>query len=136
MKANDLDTFLLRLEAYTTREVEKATAKNDPEKVSKIQDKTDCILCIVEGLPEGERTVLALLDAIDGLFTEVRNAVILSTIHKAKGLEAERVLWLNSSMCPSKWARQDWQIQQEFNLCYVATTRAIKELVLIEEPSR
>ncbi|HEY3473413.1 MAG TPA: ATP-binding domain-containing protein, partial [Anaerolineales bacterium] len=56
-----------------------------------------------------------------------------STIHKAKGLEADKVFWLNSSKCPSPWARQPWQLQQEYNLCYVATTRAKTTLVLIEE---
>lgn len=30
--------------------------------------------------------------------------------------------------------QQDWQIQQEINLCYVATTRAKNSLVLIENP--
>jgi superfamily I DNA/RNA helicase len=43
------------------------------------------------------------------------------------------VFWLNSSLCPAKWARQDWQKQQEVNLCYVAATRAMSELHLIEE---
>ena len=52
---------------------------------------------------------------------------------EAKGLEADTVYWLGRSKCPSKWARQEWQKQQEANLCYVATTRAKKALVVIEE---
>ena len=70
------------------------------------------------------------------LFAEGAGKVTLATIHKAKGLEAKRVFWLNSSDCPSKWARQEWQVQQEMNLCYVATTRAQEELVLIEAPKK
>jgi len=54
------------------------------------------------------------------------------TIHKAKGLEANRVFWLDRSQCPAKWARQPWQQQQEVNLCYVAATRAKQSLFLIE----
>jgi superfamily I DNA/RNA helicase len=30
---------------------------------------------------------------------------------------------------PSKWARKDWQLQQEDNLQYVAVTRAKSTLV-------
>jgi ATP-dependent exoDNAse (exonuclease V) beta subunit len=32
---------------------------------------------------------------------------------------------------PSKWARQDWQKEQERNLMYVAYTRAKRHLVFI-----
>jgi ATP-dependent exoDNAse (exonuclease V) beta subunit len=32
---------------------------------------------------------------------------------------------------PSKYAKKDWQIQQETNLMYVAVTRAKSELVLV-----
>jgi len=59
--------------------------------------------------------------------------VTLATIHKSKGLEADRVWWLNASACPASWARQPWQKQQERNLCYVAATRAKAELVMFEE---
>lgn len=62
-------------------------------------------------------------------------AITLSTIHKSKGLEARRVWWLNSSRCPAPWAKRPWQQQQEINLCYVAATRAIETLILIEDGS-
>ncbi len=29
------------------------------------------------------------------------------------------------------WARKDWQVEQEKNLCYVAVTSAKKELVKV-----
>jgi superfamily I DNA/RNA helicase len=32
---------------------------------------------------------------------------------------------------PSKYARQDWQMEQERNLMYVAYTRALEELYFI-----
>jgi DNA helicase-2/ATP-dependent DNA helicase PcrA len=66
-------------------------------------------------------------------FTYVKgDAVVLATIHKSKGLEAPRVFWLGRAECPAKWAKQDWQKEQERNLCYVATTRAQEELHMIE----
>jgi superfamily I DNA/RNA helicase len=71
-----------------------------------------------------------LLAAIDALFGDnVKDAVTFSTIHKSKGREWGRVVWLETG--PSPWARKAWEQQQEANLCYVAATRAKAELVLI-----
>jgi superfamily I DNA/RNA helicase len=136
MNAKGIDHLVEKLRAYTRREVEKCVARMQDTKAEQIQDKTDCVMCIVDALLETDRTVPALLNAIDDLFSDVGAAVTLATIHKAKGLEAERVFWLNRSMCPSPRARQPWQVQQEENLCYVAATRAKAELVLIEEKEK
>jgi DNA helicase-2/ATP-dependent DNA helicase PcrA len=57
-------------------------------------------------------------------------ALTLSSIHKAKGLEWQRVFWLLHQ--PPRHAQQEWQQQQERNLRYVATTRAQHELVLVD----
>ncbi len=135
MNAKGIARLIEKLDTYTSREVEKAIAKGQDAKAAAIRDKTDAILCLIEGLPETNRTIPALLEVLDKLFSDVKNAVVLATIHKAKSLEEKKVFWLNSSQCPSKWARQAWQLQQEKNLCYVAVTRAMQELVLIEEGS-
>ncbi len=56
--------------------------------------------------------------------------LVLSSIHKAKGREWERVFWLDrAGTCPSKWARQAWQQEQERNLMYVCATRAKEQLI-------
>jgi DNA helicase II / ATP-dependent DNA helicase PcrA len=136
MNGKGIDGLIAKLEAWTLREVEKALAKGQDSKAEAISDKTDTVMFLISSLTENGRTVPALLALIDSLFADTANAVVLSTIHKAKGLEADRVYWLNSSQCPSKWARQDWQKQQERNLCYVAITRARSELLLIEEKKK
>jgi DNA helicase-2/ATP-dependent DNA helicase PcrA len=131
-KARDIKTLCERLGTWSSREHEKAIAKDDHAKAEAVMDKYDAIMCLVDSLPENARTVNELRNVIDSLFTEKCNATILCTIHRAKGLEAETVWWLNSSMCPAPWA-SGWQFQQEENLCYVATTRAKSNLNLIEE---
>ncbi len=135
MRANDVDDLVVKLEAWAAREIDKAIAKQLDAKVDQLQDKLDAILCLVDGLPEGSRTIDSLLECIDNLFNNNVQALTLSTIHKAKGMEADRVWWLNSSLCPSKWAKQDWQKAQELNLCYVAVTRAKTALLYIEDGS-
>ncbi len=133
MNAKGVDALQERLATYTRREVEKAVAKGQDTKAEAIQDKTDTVMFLIDSLDENGRTIPALLSLIDSLFDDRAGSVVLATIHKAKGLEATRVFWLNSSQCPSKWAKQDWQKQQERNLCYVAVTRAKSELFLIED---
>ena len=133
LNAKGIDQLQVKLDAWTTREIEKAIVKQQEAKSAAIQDKADAIACLIDALPETNRTIPALLAVIDQLFADGVQAVTLATIHKAKGLEAPRVYWLNSSQCPSKWAKQPWQQQQEANLCYVAVTRARTSLVLIED---
>lgn len=58
-------------------------------------------------------------------------SVVLSTIHSAKGLEAERVFILDPSSIPSPHAEKSFEKKQERNLQYVAVTRAKSELVFI-----
>lgn len=136
LNAKGIDSLMLKLDAWTDRETEKAIAKQQESKVEAIQDKADAILCLINGMLETERTIPALLAIIDALFSDSKGGITLATIHKAKGLEANTVFWLNSSQCPAKWAKSGWQIQQENNLCYVAVTRAKHRLVLIEDQKR
>jgi len=135
MKARDIDALQLRLEAYKTREMEKAIAKGEEALAAAIEDKVDSLLVVVGGLPENARTVAELLRVLDEMFSDAgRRNLTLATIHKSKGLEADHVFWLNPSVCPSKWAKQPWQQEQERNLMYVAITRAKSKLTKIELP--
>ena len=38
--------------------------------------------------------------------------------------------------CEGHGARKDWELEQEKNLCYVATTRAIEELILCQAETK
>lgn len=72
---------------------------------------------------------------IHEIFKGDGDGVDLMTIHKSKGLENDRVFMIesfeNEKLCPSKYAVQPWQKEQEKNLLFVAYTRAKKELVFI-----
>ena len=133
MNAKGIDALLAKLEAHTTKEYQRFIAKKQEGKAANVRDRYEAIVNLIDGLHENERTIPALERLIDGLFSDNGSAVTLCTIHKSKGLESARVIWLNSAKCPSKWARQEWQRGQEMNLCYVATTRAISELIMIQE---
>lgn len=131
MNAAGIDKLVSKLEAYCAKETEKAVARGQEFKVEAISDKVDSILVMIEGLGEKERTIPKLIAVIESMFTDSKKNLTLATIHKSKGLEADKV-WIinfNKRIFASK---QEWQRQQETNLCYVAITRAKNTLVLIE----
>src|SRR5579859_368805 len=70
---------------------------------------------------------------IASLFDDHRRpAVWLSTVHKAKGLEADSVYLLRPEKLPLRWDKQQfWEEEQEEHLCYVSITRARQRLVFL-----
>lgn len=58
-------------------------------------------------------------------------SVMLMTCHKSKGLEADRVFFLNSELIPSKYASSPQMLYSEKCLAYVTVTRAKKVLKYI-----
>jgi superfamily I DNA/RNA helicase len=65
---------------------------------------------------------------IAAIFTDEIQGIVLSTVHKAKGLEANRVFIIRPDLMPLPNMRS-WQHAQEMNLIYVAITRARLELI-------
>lgn len=133
LKARSLVMLEDKLIVWRDRETAKLLFKDPEANVSKIEDKFECIMCFVDH--SGANTVDELILAIQRLFGDtVQGVVTLSTIHKAKGLEAKRVFILDSWRMPSKYARKAHQLEQEYNLFYVAITRAQEELYYVNSP--
>lgn len=65
---------------------------------------------------------------IKTIFTDELHGIVLSTVHKVKGLEADRVFIIRPDLLPMKNTKS-WQYIQEKNLEYVAYTRAKYELI-------
>lgn len=107
-------------------DLEDATLSNQ------IMNKYDSIKAL-EILAEGLTSARDLHDRIENVFAESADGVCLSTIHKAKGLEANNVYILCKTLMPSRLATQDWEKEQEQNLMYVAYTRAKYKLGFVSE---
>lgn len=83
-------------------------------------------------LSEGCNTVDEAIDRIEKIFSEEADGIILSTIHKSKGLEADRVFILApDKLYDPRSMGIPWKAEQEQNLVYVAYTRAKHYLGLI-----
>jgi superfamily I DNA/RNA helicase len=140
-KARTLDALQEKLETYAQQEVEKLLAKGREQQAAGLQDRVETLIVIIESLPHGS-TINTLREYISQLFDDsepsaVQRRVVLSTVHKAKGREWDRV-WLlgRNRYMPSPYARQDWQVEQEVNLMYVAVTRAKQELIDVVVPTK
>ena len=86
---------------------------------------------VIQYLSMEVSTVDALIKMIQNIFSDDVKGILLSTIHKAKGLENDKIFFLCPELLPSKFATQPWQLEQEQNLKYVAITRARSELIYV-----
>lgn len=131
--------FLERLEEWRKTETEIARAKGQPGREESTNDKADSLDAVISFA--SAKDTEDLVKAIDTLFsTDDTNKIKLCTIHRSKGHEWNTVYFLDEWRCPSKFAlaaaakseKGKDALMQEFNLRYVAVTRAKKKLVYID----
>lgn len=124
------DLFVTRNKIMERSGIDAKTAMTSPI----IDNKLDMIKAL-EILSEGLVTTTELINKIDEIFPkkDKKDGIALSTIHKAKGLEANNVYIACRSLMPSKSAKKDWEKKQEHNLMYVAYTRSKNILGFIDE---
>lgn len=132
-RAQTIDQLVGWIDDWQAKELSKESAKRFPseQRIIAVQDKHDCLLCFTEGCNQ----VSEVTQKINTIFTDDKDCpgVRLSSIHKAKGLEAKRVYLLepDGATVPHPMAKTAWQVQQEWNCRYVAITRAREELVYV-----
>jgi hypothetical protein len=131
--AASIPAFLERLALWQAREILRAEKADRPELVDGIRDKADTIIVVAEGAT-GPRE---LEDRIQRLFSDdgAPQSIVCSSVHKAKGLEAQRVFILRPTLypkLPKGKTRTPAQAQEEANIEYVAVTRAQSELIWVE----
>ncbi|PWU21892.1 MAG: hypothetical protein C5B49_01955 [Bdellovibrio sp.] len=134
LRARTIHDLGPRLEEWHARETAKKLAVDKSADLSAIDDKYECLLCLLESTQA--QTVPELINEVKNLFDPKpgKKYVICSTIHRAKGLESEKVFFLDSWRLPSKYAKTEEQLQQEHNLAYVAVTRAKQSLHYVNFP--
>jgi superfamily I DNA/RNA helicase len=134
-KAVTISDLIERLEDHLERQTERFLAKGQEMKAESLSDRIETIKVIASGLTD-DAPLGDLVARINNLFEDTEPGsparhVTLSTAHKSKGREWERVfLFGRNKYMPSPFARQAWQMDQEMNLQYVAITRA--KLTLLE----
>ncbi len=124
-------------QTWAKRREAKALAKKGSSEASvqAVWDRYEGLMACYEAFHS--ETAEELAKAIQGLFADQQRSVMLSTIHRAKGLEADRVWVLGADRLPARFrGMQDWEVYQEECLHYVALTRSKAELYLVDAPSK
>jgi superfamily I DNA/RNA helicase len=132
MNVKTIEDLEIKLASWLQRESDKLIAKEQEDKIDALNDRVNCIEIFIANLNEDSRTIDLLIKSIDALFNaSTERGITLSTMHKSKGREWDRVFILDWDLCPSSWAKRAWQRDQEINLQYVAVTRAKQHLTFI-----
>lgn len=122
-KARSVPEFLDRLAGWQLREMRRAEKNRDEAKMDAILDKADMLRAMAEDAPN----VVTITNRIADLFTDdglgAAGIITCSSVHRAKGLEADRVFVLMDTL-------KDTTLEEQ-NIRYVAITRARAELVWV-----
>jgi superfamily I DNA/RNA helicase len=126
-KAKTINKFIEYVEAWKDQEIKRLVSEKKSTDIC--MDKAECLLNLCEGV----LTIADLKETIEKLFNDVDDSskVILSTTHKAKGLERDRVFVLVNT-----YRYGPGVVGEEANLWYVAITRSKKELYLVRKPNK
>ena len=93
-----------------------------------LEDQIEILLVFLEGAT----SISHVRSRVERVFSAAEEGVCFSSIHKAKGLQAKRVVFLGPELIPHRMAKQlgtQDALDQERNLNYVARTRAIEHLI-------
>lgn len=123
-KVSSLSELLSVLSRYESKEVQKLLDQDRGSAAQTIQDKVETIFAMSDGCD----SIQGIRDRIGTVFSDDRAEIVGSTVHRAKGLEADNVFVIRPDLMPHPLARKDWEIQQEVNGIYVAATRVKKTL--------
>jgi len=130
-KKKQIPAFLKWLEVWKDEEVERLLSKK--VNTDNVLDRYECLV----SLCEDHKTLEEVSEKIEHLFddTDEKNIVILSSVHRAKGLERDEVFIL-------RWTFRQWlddklefveKPNEEANIAYVAATRAKKSLYIVRK---
>jgi DNA helicase-2/ATP-dependent DNA helicase PcrA len=128
IQSMSMENFLEKLEAYYQKESARLLAKKKSTVTLSDQVET------VEVLSEGVSNLQSLIDKTLSIFDDKAQGIVCSSVHKAKGLEANRVFIVKPELMPHPMADQPWELEQETHIKYVALTRAKDEMYFVSMP--
>ncbi len=142
MKSSGIVDLLKRVEEWTSKAIARACELDDETAMEEAADKRDVLVAVADGVWAQDNdcdsvdVFKARLESLFGEGEDRDRVVTLSTVHRAKGAEADRVWWLDYHK-PDLGAnfKHDWQRKEAANIRFVASTRSRRELRLIRSES-
>lgn len=128
MKAKSVPHFIERVTHWGAKEINRfAGSKYAEEKAGVVQDQMGCLIAIAEGCASVDEIFVRMESLFQDSDGFQKPCVLLSSVHKAKGLEWNKVFLI------AKTFKRAEQGGEEANIYYVAITRAKKHLVHVHE---
>lgn len=131
LKATNIPELIEKAERFREKELDKlAKSKSKAEnKIQALNDRIDTLIA----LTEGKDSIDDLRRYIQDLFTDAneKTSVLLSSVHRSKGLEANTVFIVDYAKIQLKLKNIKLQ-QQEKHLQYIAETRSKDKLWLVD----
>ena len=125
--------IMSKLQNYDQKEQDQISKKQFPEKLLENHgEKMTCIYVLIENCETQSQMIETLEDLFDNNLRR-NQIVLLSTVHRAKGLEANTVYILDPSLIPHPMAKTKEAIQQEYNIKFVAETRHKQTLINVHD---
>ena len=131
--SSNLQMVLYELSDFVNSEYTKLMAQNKDSRAQDLLDKLETIMALSDGCKvlSGDPEY-GLKERIEKVFSDKQAAITFSSIHRAKGDEADRVFILRPDLLPHPMAKQNWELQQERNLQVIAWTRNKQELHFVQ----
>lgn len=130
-KAGSIVELRQKLETWYAKEKDNEYKRKtaSQQRLIALRDRYECLRCFIS---EAE-TVDGVKKRILEIFSEDKEGIRLSSVHLSKGLEANSVFLLlpKGASIPHPMASQGWQTEQEWNLKYIAITRAKENLIYV-----
>lgn len=119
-RCKQLDKFLEWLDRWSKKECKRLSDRGKDTLL--ITDKVDCLVALASSVDN----LSDLKSYLDRLFTDVddKNKIILSSVHRVKGMERENVFLL--------WDTFKSFNQEEKNIKYVGITRSLQNLYFVK----
>lgn len=129
LNAKSVPNFLSRVKGWKLKQIARCNAESESyeSKVAAIEDQAACLVAVAEGAANVAEISERLLSMFQDSEGNPRPAIVLSSVHKAKGLEWGRVAVLRDT-----FKHKDSE-SEEANIFYVAITRAKNELIFVEK---
>jgi superfamily I DNA/RNA helicase len=131
LKANTIEELIDKAESFRTKELDKLAKKGSraENQIQALNDRIDTLVA----LTEGKDTIDDLRRYIQDLFTDAdqHNSVMLSSVHRAKGLESMAVFVVDYAKIQLKLKNERLQVQEK-HLEYIALTRSKDTLWLVD----
>ena len=127
----DVDDMLERLDDYHVKQTAILMRKNKEASAQALDDKVETINVLAEDCEE----VSEVIEKIRTVFSDEVDGVVFSSTHRAKGLESRNVFILRFDLMPHPRAIMSgnaWAIKEEENCKFVALTRTLNNLYIVE----